>query len=110
MQAIMAYVTCFGGNYAPQGWALCNGQLLSIQVNSALYSLLGNVYGGDGVSTFALPNLCGRTPVSAGTGPGLSEYALGQLVGQETITLTVQNMPSHNHNGTVNLQWAADSS
>ncbi len=75
-------------NFAPQGWALCNGQLLPISQNTALFSLLGTTYGGDGVSTFALPDLRGRVPISAGQGPGLQNYSLGQSGGAESATLT----------------------
>lgn len=84
-------------NFAPNGWALCNGQLLPISQNTALFSLLGTTYGGDGVSTFALPDLRGRVPISSGQGPGLQSYQLGQSSGAETATLAVANLPSHNH-------------
>jgi microcystin-dependent protein len=84
-------------NFAPQGWALCNGQLLPISQNTALFSLLGTTYGGDGVSTFALPDLRGRVPISAGQGPGLQSYQLGQSGGAETATLNVNQLPTHNH-------------
>ncbi len=85
-------------NFAPQGWALCNGQLLPISQNTALFSLLGTTYGGDGVSNFALPDLRGRVPISSGQGPGLQPYALGQSGGAETATLTAHQLPSHSHN------------
>jgi microcystin-dependent protein len=85
-------------NFAPTGWALCNGQLLPISQNTALFSLLGTTYGGDGVSTFALPDLRGRVPISAGQGPGLQPYQLGQNGGAETATLGVNQLPAHNHN------------
>lgn len=84
-------------NFAPRGWALCNGQLLSIAQNSALFSLLGTTYGGDGVTTFALPDLRGRVPLSAGQGPGLSNYTLGEVAGSENVTLLVTQIPAHNH-------------
>ncbi len=90
-------ISMFGGNFAPRGWAFCNGQLLSISENSALFSLLGTTYGGDGRTTFGLPDLRGRVPVHFGNGPGLSNYRLGQKGGTETTTLTVQQMPNHNH-------------
>ena len=86
-----------GFNFAPVGWALCNGQLLSISQNTALFSLLGTTYGGNGTTTFALPDLRGRVPVHAGQGPGLSNYTLGQLSGAENTTLLISNMPTHNH-------------
>ncbi len=88
----------FAGNFAPQGWAFCNGQLLSIAQNTALFSILGTTYGGDGVSNFALPDLRGRAPVGFGQGPGLSNYNLGQQTGSENVTLTQAQMPAHGHN------------
>ena len=84
-------------NFAPRGWAFCNGQLLAISQNEALFALLGTIYGGDGQTTFALPDLRGRVPVSAGQGPGLSNYSLGETFGTETTTLTVNQMPIHAH-------------
>lgn len=83
--------------YAPQGWALCNGQSLSIAQYTALYSLIGTAYGGDGVTHFALPDLQGRAAVSAGQGRGLSPYKLGQAGGNETVALTENQMPPHAH-------------
>ena len=88
-------ILMFAGNFAPTGWALCNGQLLSISQNTALFSILGTFYGGDGRTTFALPNLQGRFPI--GTGSGLSTYVTGQIGGAETHTLTVTEMPTHSH-------------
>lgn len=87
-----------GFNFAPYGWALCNGQILSIAQNTALFSLIGTYYGGDGITTFALPNLQSRTPIHQGQGIGLSPYVIGQNGGNENITLTTQQMPQHNHN------------
>ena len=84
-------------NFAPRGWALCNGQLLQISQNTALFSLLGTTYGGDGVKTFALPDLRGRVPVSSGQGPGLSNYDLGAQLGYESVTLTSQQIAQHSH-------------
>ncbi|AET70825.1 microcystin-dependent protein [Desulfosporosinus orientis DSM 765] len=84
-------------NFAPRGWAFCEGQLLPISQNQALFSLLGTTYGGDGVTTFALPDLRGRLPIGVGVGPGLSNYNLGETGGTETVTLTNNNMPMHNH-------------
>jgi len=84
-------------NFAPRGWAFCNGQILPIAQNTALFSLLGTTYGGNGQTTFALPDLRGRVPVSSGQGPGLQNYDLGQVGGSETQTLTVNEMPLHNH-------------
>jgi microcystin-dependent protein len=90
-------IRIFGGNFAPTGWALCNGQLLSISQNTALFSLLGTTYGGDGVSTFALPNLQGSTPLQPGQGPGLSLRDLGETGGEQTVTLLQSEMPAHTH-------------
>lgn len=90
-------IRMFGGNFAPQGWALCNGQLLPISQNQALFSLIGTYYGGDGVQTFALPNLQSRVPIHQGQGLGLSPYVMGQNGGTENVTLTTQQMPSHSH-------------
>jgi len=97
MNPYLGEIRIFAGNFAPQGWALCNGQLLPISNNAALFSLLGTYYGGDGVSTFALPNLQSRVPVGQGQGPKLSPYVLGQQGGTENVTLTAQQMPQHNH-------------
>ena len=90
-------IRMFGFNFEPQGWAFCDGQLLSISQNAALFSLLGTTYGGDGVSTFALPDLRSRVPVSQGQGEGLSSYAEGQAGGTETVTLAAAQMPAHTH-------------
>jgi microcystin-dependent protein len=87
----------FAFNFAPRGWALADGQILPINQNQSLYSLLGTTYGGDGRTTFALPDLRGRAIIGAGEGPGLSVYALGSRIGQETVVLTLANIPSHNH-------------
>ncbi len=88
----------FGGNFAPRNWALCDGQLLPISQNQALFSILGTTYGGDGRTTFALPDLRSRVAVHEGQGPGLSNRSLGQKNGTETSTMSVNQMPSHNHN------------
>ncbi|ACL59739.1 phage tail protein [Methylobacterium nodulans] len=90
-------IILFAGNFAPRGWAFCNGQILSIAQNTALFSILGTTYGGNGQTTFALPDLRGRVPVSAGQGPGLSPYSLGQITGSETVTLIASQMPAHTH-------------
>ncbi|PPK94297.1 MULTISPECIES: phage tail protein [Nonlabens] len=90
-------VKMFAGNFAPRGWALCQGQLLPIAQNSALFSIIGTTYGGDGRTTFGLPDLRGRVPEGVGTGPGLSPVQWGQRSGAETVTLTTANLPSHNH-------------
>lgn len=93
----LANVTIFAGNFAPRGWMFCQGQLLSIASNDALFALIGTTYGGDGVTTFALPDLRGRAAIHAGQGPGLSNYILGQLAGTESITMIGNNLPVHNH-------------
>ena len=90
-------IRLFGGNFAPRGWSFCDGQLVAIQSNPALFSLLGTSYGGDGRSTFGLPNLQGRAPMGTGRGPGLSDRRLGEQTGATTETLTEQQLPSHNH-------------
>jgi len=96
-QPFLAEVTIFGFNFPPKGWAFCQGQLLPISQNTALFSLLGTTYGGDGKSTFALPNLQDQTAVSFGQGPGLSLYDLGEQVGVPNVTLLSSEMPSHSH-------------
>lgn len=93
----VAEIRMFGFQFAPTGWAQCNGQLLPISQNTALFSLLGTFYGGDGKSTFALPNLQGSVPIHQGQGQGLSEYVIGQQGGSETITLLESEMPAHTH-------------
>ncbi|PRP68333.1 phage tail protein [Nonlabens agnitus] len=90
-------IKMFAGNFAPRGWAFCNGQLLAVNQNSALFSILETTYGGDGRTTFALPDLRGRTPVGPGNGPGLSFIEVGQKGGTETHTLSLAEMPSHSH-------------
>lgn len=97
MEVFIGTILLFGGNFAPRGWALCNGQLMSISQNSALFSILGTTYGGDGMQTFALPDLRGRLPLGWGAGPGLTPRDLGEQGGTETTTLTLNNMPAHNH-------------
>src|ERR1700742_435994 len=88
----------FPFNFAPKGWAFCDGQLLPLSQNTALFSLLGTTYGGDGKSTFALPNLQGRSPLHQGQGPGLSDYVLGEEGGSEGVTLLLGEIPLHGHN------------
>jgi microcystin-dependent protein len=94
-QPYVGEIRMFGGNFAPAGWMFCNGQLLSISEYNTLFNLIGTTYGGDGVQTFALPNLQGRVPLHQGT--GLSTYVMGQTGGVETVTLTTNQMPSHSH-------------
>ncbi len=100
MEGYLAEIRGFGGNFAPRNWAYCQGQLLSINSNQALFSLLGTTYGGDGRTTFALPDLRGRAPLSSGTGPGLSPRPLGQRSGTQTNNLTSNQLPSHFHSAT----------
>ena len=99
-----------GFNFAPRGWALCNGQLLAVSQHDALFSLLGTTYGGDGRTTFGLPNLQSRTAVHPGSGPGLSPVRLGEVMGGETSTLTTANLPSHTHGIGANTGSATASS
>ncbi|MDN3547278.1 phage tail protein [Mucilaginibacter aquaedulcis] len=94
---ILGSITLFAGNFAPRGWALCNGQILSIAQNSALFSLLGTTYGGNGTSTFALPDLRGRAPIHWGQGPGLTNRVIGEASGTENVTLLSTQMPQHSH-------------
>lgn len=93
----LGQIQSFGFTFAPRGWALCNGALMSIAQNSALFSLLGTVYGGDGITTFAVPDLRGRTSMNAGQSPGLSNYVLGEESGVENVSLLGTQIPSHNH-------------
>ncbi|MDQ2838416.1 MAG: tail fiber protein [Actinomycetota bacterium] len=112
----LAEIRIFSGNFAPNGWALCNGQLMPISQNTALFSLLGTTYGGDGRSTFGLPNLQGSAPMQQGQGPGLSQRFLGEQAGETSVTLLQSEMPMHTHramgynaNGTTgpaNAVWA----
>lgn len=97
MEPFIGQIIMFGGNFAPKGWAFCDGQLLPIAQNSALFSILGTTYGGDGRTTFALPDLRGRVSIHPGRGPGLSTYLLGEKGGTEEVTLTLNEIPSHNH-------------
>ena len=96
-EPFIGQVMIFAGNFVPQGWAMCNGQLLPINQNVALYSLLGTVYGGDGISTFGLPDLRGRVPVGTGAGAGLQNVVPGQTGGATQATLTADNLPAHTH-------------
>jgi microcystin-dependent protein len=97
MEQYIGQILMVAFNFAPVGWALCNGQLLPIAQNTALFSLLGTTYGGDGVRTFGLPNLQSRVPVHQGQGTGLSPYVMGQIGGAESAMLTISNLPAHNH-------------
>jgi len=97
MEPFIGQIMQFAGNFAPEGWAFCNGQLLPIASNTALFSILGPTYGGDGRTTFGLPNLQGRVAIHAGTGPGLTPRQIGQFSGSETVTLNITQMPAHTH-------------
>ncbi|MGQ7958623.1 phage tail protein [Pseudomonas sp. SP16.1] len=96
-EPFLGEIRMVGFNFAPQGWAFCQGQIMSIAQNTALFSLLGTMYGGNGQTTFGLPDLQGRSPVGIGQGPGLSPIVQGEMAGTETVTLLTSNMPAHNH-------------
>lgn len=103
MTPFLGQIQAFGFNFAPVGWAMCNGALLAISSNTALFSLLGTIYGGDGRTTFALPDLRGRSIVGMGNGPGLNNIAIGQKGGAESLSITTQHMPSHTHTANLRL-------
>jgi microcystin-dependent protein len=96
-ESFIGEIRMFAGTFAPLGWAFCSGQLIAISENDTLYTLIGTTYGGDGVTTFALPNLQGRLPVHMGQGPGLTPIVIGQLGGAESVTLSPQQLPGHTH-------------
>lgn len=108
MEPFIGQIMMFAGNFAPRGWAFCDGQLLPIAQNTALFSLIGTTYGGDGKTTFALPDLRGRVPLHQGDGPGLSPYRLGERTGGEQVTLTQSNLPAHSHSFSASNQGADD--
>jgi microcystin-dependent protein len=97
MEGTIGEIVLFAGNFAPRNWAFCSGQLLQIAQNDALFSLIGTTYGGDGRTTFALPDLRGRVPLGAGTGPGLPTYQQGEAGGSERVSLTQAQIPNHSH-------------
>lgn len=107
MDFYLAQIFMFAGNFAPRGSLFCDGQILAIAPNTALFSLLGTTYGGNGTTTFALPDLRGRVPMGAGAGPGLAPRTLGERGGSESITLTTNQLPSHTHTATLNVSTAA---
>ena len=98
MDPFIAEIRMFAGNFAPRGWAFCNGQLMAISQNTALFALLGTTYGGDGKSTFALPNMLDNAPMQPGQGQGLSLRDLGEMSGAESVTLLTSEIPIHTHN------------
>ncbi|MCX6180641.1 MAG: tail fiber protein [Bacteroidetes bacterium] len=97
MESYTGEIKTYAGNYAPENWHICDGSLLSVNDYSALFTLIGTTYGGDGVNTFAIPNLSGRAPINAGQGSGLSPYSIGQTAGQETVVVNTSQLPPHNH-------------
>ena len=105
-QSYLGSISGWGPTFAPRGWAFCLGQTIAISQNTALFSLLGTVYGGNGQTTFMLPNLGGRVPVGAGQSPGTANYVLGEQGGSETRTLTSNNMPAHTHTTTTTVSAA----
>lgn len=108
MEPFMGQIQAFGFNFAPRGWAMCNGQLMPISENTALFSLLGTMYGGDGRTTYQLPDLRSRSIVHVGQGPGLNNIVQGQKGGVENITLSTANLPSHNHTTVMNVGGTAE--
>lgn len=108
-EPFLAEVRIFAGNFAPRGWAFCDGQIISISQNTALFSLLGTTYGGNGQTTFGLPNLRGRAPMHPGQGPGLTQRSLGEQGGAFTETLTQAELPSHAHAMKYNKTVSGDS-
>ena len=108
MDPILGTIILFAGNFAPRDWAFCHGQLLPISQHTALFSLIGTYYGGDGRTTFALPDLRGRVPLGAGQGPGLSNRSIGSSGGTETHTLLANEMPAHTHSAQLELFGSND--
>jgi microcystin-dependent protein len=110
MEGTIGEIRMFAGNFAPRTWAFCQNQILSIAQNTALFSILGTTYGGNGQTTFALPDFRGRVPVGTGQGPGLNNITLGEMSGSPTVTLTTNQMPAHNHaiSGSVTMQANTD--
>lgn len=110
MEGYIGVVTTVAYDFSPRNWAWCNGQLLPIAQNQALFSILGTTFGGNGVTTFALPDMRSRTALGTGTGGGLPSVQLGQTGGAETVTLSINNLPSHVHNGNVQFRTQASNS
>ena len=109
-EPFVAEIRMFGGNFAPRGWAFCNGQLLSIAQNTALFSLLGTTYGGNGQTTFGLPDLQGRSPMHRGDGPGLTPRVQGEMSGEPTVTLAASQIPAHTHQAQADASASGQSS
>ena len=107
-EAFIGEIRMFAGNFAPRNWAFCDGQLLAISGNDALFSLLGTVYGGDGRTTFALPDLRGRIPIHKGLGPGLSSRAIGSKAGNETANTSTNTLPVHSHTAQASTQIGSE--
>ncbi|MGK7929417.1 MAG: phage tail protein [Spirulina sp.] len=108
VEPFLGQISMFGFNFAPRGWATCSGQLLPINQNTALFSLLGTLYGGDGRTSFALPDLRGRVPMNMGTGAGLTPRTIGSRGGEEVVTLNVSEIPSHNHSAAVQARGQSE--
>lgn len=104
MEGNIAEIRMFAGNFVPRNWAFCDGQLLAISSNTALFSIIGTMYGGDGRTTFALPDLRGRVAMHAGNGPGLTPRRIAQRFGSETTTISTLNLPAHSHQATINAR------
>jgi len=107
-EPFVGQITMFAGNFAPQGWAFCDGQLLAVSQNDALFSLLGTIYGGDGRTTFGLPDLRGRVPIHQGTGPGMTGRVIGAKSGTETQAVATAHLPPHNHPFHASTDYAGD--
>jgi microcystin-dependent protein len=103
MEGTLAEIRMFAGNFSPRGWAFCSGQILPIAQNTAVFSLLGTTFGGNGTTNFALPDLRGRVPVGTGQGPALPNYSLGQVGGVENVSLLLSNLPAHTHTATLSM-------
>lgn len=111
MEGTMSEIRMFAGNFAPKYWAFCQGQTISINTNQALFALLGTMYGGNGTTTFMLPNFAGRTAMGTGTGAGTKVFQLGMMAGTETVTCDIQHMPMHTHTAgseTVSIKTFSD--
>lgn len=109
MDPFIGEIRPVGFNFAPLGWAFCQGQIIAIAQNTALFSLLGTTYGGNGQTTFALPNLQGIVPIGVGQGPGLSDRVLGEVDGEQTVLLNTNNLPAHNHSMSAQTTTASTS-